>query len=151
MKIREVIMIQGWVDGSGWSYSQCYSDSIGEFSDDMLAPGAEMDWSWWQLNSREKGRDTEITVSYYAADVEDITDAEPLAEWSIWESELREPLYMPDDEHLDSWFGSEYPVCLTAENIADLANGWSKTVEELMEQVHEASDIEIFEWGVYNG
>lgn len=74
-----------------------------------------------------------------------------IAERSICESELREPLYFPDDEYCDSWFGSEQPVCLTAEDIADLANGWAMTVEELMEQVHEASDDEIFEWGVTNG
>lgn len=151
MKIREVINIKGWVDGSGWSYSQCYSDSIQEVPDGMLTPDAEMDWSWWQFNSREKGRDTEIIVSYYATDVDDITDVEPLAEWSIWESELRESLYMPDDDYLDSWFGSDAPMCLSAEDIAYLANGWGKTVDELMEQVHEASEDEIEEWGVYNG
>ena len=152
MKVKEIITIKGWVDGSGWQFSQCYSDQVIDVPEDLTTPGAEMDWSWWELNSRVKGEDTEITVAYYRPDYDPMFDEdEPLAEWSIWESELREAVYMPDDEYLDRWFDSEQPVCLTKDEIKALALGWSVPVDELMGQVHEATEDEIDEWGVSNG
>ena len=89
MKVKEIITIKGWVDGSGWQFSQCYSDQVIDVSEDLIAPGAEMDWSWWETNELSGGEDTEITVAYYRPDYDPMFDEdEPLAEWSIWESEL---------------------------------------------------------------
>jgi hypothetical protein len=78
---------------------------------------------------------------------------------SAWDSDSdtlatvqeRKVYFMPDAEHHDTWFWSDRPVCLSYDTIVDLANGWSKTAEELMEQVHKATADEIKEWGVYNG
>lgn len=86
-KVREIITIKGWVDGSGWTFSQCYSDQIINVSDDTLKSGATMDWDWWEKNELAEGEDTEITVSYYSVDADPTVDA-PLAEWCIWESEI---------------------------------------------------------------
>jgi hypothetical protein len=30
LKVREVITLKGWVEGSGWSYEQNYGDKIKE-------------------------------------------------------------------------------------------------------------------------
>lgn len=86
MKYREIITIKGWQDGSGWSYSQTYSDQIIEVPENILTE--DMDWTWWEANEPTEGEDTEITVDYYAADSDHYDGDKPLASWSIWESEL---------------------------------------------------------------
>ena len=89
MKVREVVTIAGWVDGSGWSYNQCYSDSIIEIGDSIPT---EMVWDWYdtsELEPIESEEDMLITVKYYEPDA-DLDDAKPLASYSIWQSELIE-------------------------------------------------------------
>lgn len=88
IKVREIINIKGWKDGSGWQYDQCYSDSIVDVPEEDLAPDSGMDWSWWESNELAQGEDVEVTVSYYPSDCEDLYDAEPIASWSCWESEM---------------------------------------------------------------
>ena len=85
LKVREVITLNGWVGGSGWSYSQCYGDSIIETTgvDDI-------DWDWWETdadNPPNEGYDTKIIVDLYAEDA-DISKDEPLASYSKWASEI---------------------------------------------------------------
>ena len=41
LKVREVITLKGWEDGSGWSYSQCYSDKVVDITESDLK---EIDW-----------------------------------------------------------------------------------------------------------
>lgn len=84
-KVREIITLSGWVDGSGWSYTQTYSDQIIDVA--KVDPRAEMDWGWWEAGRPIAGQDTQIAVSYYAIDADPTCD-NPLASWSIWESEL---------------------------------------------------------------
>lgn len=84
MKVREVITIKGWVDGSGWSYSQCIGDDIIEIDDipDIF------DWSWWETGEKPAvGGNTKIIVEYYAPDA-DTAEDEPLATYATWESDL---------------------------------------------------------------
>lgn len=89
MKVREIITAAGWIDGSGYSYSTKISDQIIDAPDEMLAPDAKMDWSWMEKDELSDGEDTEITVSYYRPDYDPMFDNdEPLATWTIWESQL---------------------------------------------------------------
>lgn len=48
----------------------------------------------------------------------------------------------------DTWFGSDYPVCISAVEIASLAIAWGKTFDELMEQVHPANINEMVYYGI---
>lgn len=48
--------------------------------------------------------------------------------------------YRVNDEHMDSWIGNGYPVedlIVTDSEIAELARGWGRTVEELLAEVEE--------------
>ena len=58
--------------------------------------------------------------------------------------------YFPDNTHFDFFFGAESPVCVDAEELQRLADGWGLTLDELRDQVHEATADEISEYGVYN-
>lgn len=88
-KVREVISLRGWVDGSGWSYTQTYSDNIVDVPKVPMTAG-EYDWSWYELPedySDESIEDTKIIVEFYPEDAEPGYD-EPLAKISKWESDL---------------------------------------------------------------
>lgn len=96
IKVREVITLKGWQDGSGWSYNQCYSDSI------IQVTGTDsMDWDWYETDEdypMADGEDIEITVDFYAEDA-DIDDDKPLASYSKWASEIwNERHQVADDE-----------------------------------------------------
>lgn len=56
--------------------------------------------------------------------------------------------YFANDDCMEEIYGSEQPVCLSEHNLWEVADGWGITLEELMEQVHEASDAEIIKFGV---
>ena len=89
MKVKEIITAAGWIDGSGYSYSTTISDQVIDVPEEMLAPGAKMDWSWMSKDELADGEDCEITVEYYRPDYDPMfDDDEPLATWSIWESQL---------------------------------------------------------------
>ena len=84
-KVREIITLKGWVEGSGWSDSQCYGDSIIETTS---VDG--IDWDWWETDADippSEETDTEIIVDYYAEDA-DIDEDKPLASYSKWASEI---------------------------------------------------------------
>ena len=87
LKVREVITLKGWVDGSGWSYSQTYSDNIIEIIKDNLDA---IEWDWYETDSNyppAEGYDTKIIVDFYAEDA-DISEDEPLASFEKWHSEI---------------------------------------------------------------
>lgn len=90
MKVREIITIKGWEEGSGFSYEQTYSNQIKEITEEQMK--GQIDWHWWIENTEEKSDenvDTKITVEYYAEDYDPLFDDEkPLASFSIWESEI---------------------------------------------------------------
>ena len=85
MKVREIITIKCWQDGSGYQYTETYGDKIIDIPESY-----DPDWSWWECEDRPDDQDIEITVAFYPADCDDISDVEPLSSWSVWESELRE-------------------------------------------------------------
>lgn len=59
--------------------------------------------------------------------------------------------YFADSEYMDNIYGSEYPVCIDYEEMKRLAGEWEMSIDELMEQFHEATEDEIEMYGVYNG
>ena len=88
-KVREVISLRGWVDGSGWSYTQTYSDNIVDVPDVPMT-AEEYDWSWYETpeeNPEDNGGDMKIVVEFYAEDAEPGYD-EPLASYGKWASEI---------------------------------------------------------------
>lgn len=91
MKVREVIRLLGWTDGSGFSWNETYSDEIIEIKESWLPKNAnDLDWSWYDTpenNPEERGVDTKIIVEFYAEDADPDYD-EPLAKVSKWESDL---------------------------------------------------------------
>jgi hypothetical protein len=92
LKVREVITLKGWVEGSGWSYSQVYSDEVIDITEGDLK---EIDWDWYETDSDNpptEGEDTKIIVDLYAEDA-DIDADEPLASFKKWASELYKARY----------------------------------------------------------
>lgn len=87
LKVREVITVKGWIDGSGWSYQETHADQIINIGTEQL--NQPMDWSWWETDEVEQteGEDTKIIVRYYNPD-DDPDEAEPIAEFETWESDL---------------------------------------------------------------
>ena len=56
--------------------------------------------------------------------------------------------YFPDNEHFDAFLGASAPICVDLAELERLARGWEIDIEDLMEQVHEASKSEIAEYGI---
>ena len=46
IRVREVIRIEGWQHGQGFTYSQAYSDDIITATQKDLA--SDMDWDFWE-------------------------------------------------------------------------------------------------------
>lgn len=63
---------------------------------------------------------------------------------------MKKTYYFPNYEYEEDFFGSGYPICVDEKEIIRLAKGWDMTVDEIMEQVHEASEGEIEEFGTYD-
>jgi hypothetical protein len=93
-KVREVIRIKIWKDGSGWQTgTQVISDQVIDIKDMGALPKTADDyddWSWYDLpdeNPEDNGYDTKIIVEFYNEDDEPDWD-EPIIRFSKWESEL---------------------------------------------------------------
>jgi len=87
IKVREVITLKGWVEGSGWSYGQVYSDEVIDIAEGDLK---EIDWDWYEIDSDNpptEDEDTKIIVDLYAEDA-DIDEDKPLASHTKWASEI---------------------------------------------------------------
>jgi hypothetical protein len=86
MKVRERIVLRGWVNGSGFSFEEIYENRIVEVVE-IPSDEKKFDWSWWEKTGPTiiigAYSDIKITVEYY----DFVTDT-LLAEFSIWESEL---------------------------------------------------------------
>ena len=59
--------------------------------------------------------------------------------------------YFPNTEYTDAFFGSKSPVCVDAVELDRLADEWGLDSDEIRAQVHEATQDEIAEYGVYCG
>ena len=84
MKIREIITVQKWVDGSGFAYGSGIEDQ----TFDVECIPDEIDWDWWVIDDVVDGEDYLITVCYYAADDKALEHL--LAKFEAWESDLVE-------------------------------------------------------------
>lgn len=87
LKVREVITLREWIKGSGWGYSEVYSDQVIDITEDDLK---SVDWDWWEIdrdNPPTVDEDTKITVDLYAVDA-NIYEDEPLTSHTIWASEI---------------------------------------------------------------
>jgi len=92
MKVRQIITLKGWIESSGWSYSQIYSDEIVNLVESDLDA---IDWDWYETDSDNppaEGEDTKIIIDLYAVDA-DIDEDMPLATHSKWASEIWEERY----------------------------------------------------------
>lgn len=58
--------------------------------------------------------------------------------------------YIANPEHSDAIYGDQLPVCIDLAEVERLAREWDMATEDLLEQMHEASESEIEECGVYD-
>lgn len=58
--------------------------------------------------------------------------------------------YIANPEHSDAIYGDQLPVCIDLAEVERLAREWDMTTEDLLEQMHEAGESEIEEYGVYD-
>ena len=86
--VREIVTLKGWVDGSGWSYTTCYSDQVIDVPQTSLLPGADMDWSWWYDDEGERPEDEDVRIIVEWYDPFGDEDSAPLASWETWASEI---------------------------------------------------------------
>lgn len=63
---------------------------------------------------------------------------------------MKKTYYFPDSDYAEAFFGSQDPVCVNHRELENLAPGWGLTIDELLGQVHEATDAEIAEYGTYD-
>ena len=89
LKVREVITLKGWLENSGWSYETDYEDHIIEIPEDDVS-NAEYEWDWVEPGQPNGEEDTQIVVKWYPEDCGDPDDAEPIAIFSKWMSEIWE-------------------------------------------------------------
>ena len=89
MKIMEQIILNHWVNGSGYSFSETLAENELEMTEDEL--NAEMPWKLMELdecNFPEDG-DIEIVANYYEQDEDGEFDCDhPIRTESIWLSEI---------------------------------------------------------------
>ena len=59
--------------------------------------------------------------------------------------------YFPNPEHESAFFGSEYPTRVDPAEVERLANEWGyESTDNLLSELHEASEFEISEYGTYD-
>ena len=59
--------------------------------------------------------------------------------------------YFPNPERESAFFGGEYPICVDFAEVERLANEWGyESTDSLLSEMHEASDSEIAEYGIYD-
>jgi hypothetical protein len=64
---------------------------------------------------------------------------------------MEKTYYIANAEHSDAIYGDQIPICIDLAEVKWLAREWGMTTEELLEQMHEADEDEIAEYGVYDG
>lgn len=58
------------------------------------------------------------------------------------------PYYIANPEHYDAIYGDQLPICIDLAEVNRLSREWDMTPDELLEQMHEATDDEIAEYGI---
>ncbi len=58
--------------------------------------------------------------------------------------------YFPNEDHAVDFFGSQDPICVDYNELVRLAHEWDLALDELLDQVHEASESEIESYGTYD-
>ena len=87
MKVMEIITLNHWTAGSGYSCNETFSAQELDMAEAEV--NAEMDWGWWEAAERPEGEDVEIVVEYFAQDENGDYDYDrPIRTESIWESEI---------------------------------------------------------------
>lgn len=87
MKVMEIITLNHWTEGSGYSCNETFNAQ--EFDMTEAEVNAEMDWGWWEAAERPEGEDVEIVVEYFAQNENGDYDYDrPIRTESIWESEI---------------------------------------------------------------
>lgn len=81
-----------------------------------------------------------------------LSDLDTTAAIDGWETVkvIGKTYYFPNAEQAEAFFGSQDPICVDYRELARLATEWDLTIEELMDQVHEATDNEIETYGTYD-
>lgn len=59
--------------------------------------------------------------------------------------------YIANAEYSDSIYGDQEPVCIDLNEVKRLSREWGISIEDLLNQMHEADESEISKYGVYNG
>lgn len=89
MKVMEIITLNHWTNGSGYTHSETLASNELDMTEAEL--NAEMPWDLMELdecNLPEDG-DIEIVANYYAQDEDGEYDYDrPIRTESIWESEI---------------------------------------------------------------
>lgn len=90
MKVYEIVEINYWKNGNGFSRTETISSGIVEVNGSNEEELKErFDWKWWDKSDREDGEDLKINVKYYRPDYDPMfDDDEPIAEFEIWESKI---------------------------------------------------------------
>lgn len=63
---------------------------------------------------------------------------------------MKKTYYFPNDDRFDEFFSSGDYICVDYAELENLARGWEISMDEMMDQVHEASESEIAEYGTYD-
>lgn len=58
--------------------------------------------------------------------------------------------YIADSAYSDQIYGNQEPICIDLAEVKRLAKEWDMTMDELLDQMHEASADEIETYGVYD-
>ena len=83
MKVREVIKIKEWVDGSGYNYEEIYSDKLVDVDVEEEVQ-ENFSWDWWEKDSSVRGNeDLRVIVEYYR-----VSDDTMIAKFEAWQSEI---------------------------------------------------------------
>ena len=144
IKVRQVVKLSGWTNGSGWSYKdQVYDDQIVDIAAEDLEA---MDWDWWETDEDyppSEDSDTQITVEFYAEDADPDED-KPLASHNAWVSELYKERYSADENSSPvlEWTeqGDDYEVYDVAGKKVKVSWGWATGSES---GCHNEYDSEI--------
>lgn len=66
---------------------------------------------------------------------------------------MEKTYYFPNSEHIDHWFWGDEPVCIDRQEAERMAMGWEteeRSADDILNQLHEATDEEIEKYGVYD-
>lgn len=62
---------------------------------------------------------------------------------------MKKTYYFPDSDYADNFFVNGEAVCFNLAEAKRLAGEWGMSMDEVMDQLHEATESEIAEYGTY--